>query len=257
MVRVTGALLRCDNVTGIPVCLTFEGVVKASSFPMSDVNRLDGENENLIEVCIPPSTPLNLSHLFFYQAALTQAFTAPPSRRASLQAQVDSDPTSDTKLDNAAEGTVTQPAAASMEGGSASSDDSWKAEYESQVESWRAQSAEAREKAEKERLRWEAVRAAEREEAARRKAEEAVSEPIVPREEHGEAGWETVSNAQSHSLVSLESDLDSPSPADARDLVADEPQKKVCKAIIIRRRRLTSQMQGHPCTRRLYHSPTS
>lgn len=50
------------------------------------------------------------------------------------------------------------------------SDESWKAEYEAQVQSWRAQSAEAREKAEKERLKWEAIRAIERDEAAKQRA---------------------------------------------------------------------------------------
>lgn len=38
------------------------------------------------------------------------------------------------------------------------------------MQSWRAQSAEAREKAEQERLKWEAIRAIERQEAAKRKA---------------------------------------------------------------------------------------
>lgn len=59
------------------------------------------------------------------------------------------------------------------------SDDSWKAEYDAQVQSWRAQSAEAREKAEKERLKWEAIRAIEREEAAKRHAAGFVDEPVV------------------------------------------------------------------------------
>lgn len=59
------------------------------------------------------------------------------------------------------------------------SDDSWKAEYEAQVQSWRAQSAEAREKAEKERLKWEAIRAIEREEAAKRRAASFIDEHVV------------------------------------------------------------------------------
>jgi hypothetical protein len=42
---------------------------------------------------------------------------------------------------------------------SGSTDDSWKLEYEAQVRSWRAESAEAREKAERERARWEEIRA--------------------------------------------------------------------------------------------------
>lgn len=56
-------------------------------------------------------------------------------------------------------------------------EDTWKAEYEAQVQSWRAQSAEAREKAEKERLRWESVRAMEKEEATKRKAAGIPDEP--------------------------------------------------------------------------------
>jgi len=56
-------------------------------------------------------------------------------------------------------------------------EESWKAEYEAQVRSWRAQSAEAREKAEQERLRWESIRAAEKEEATKRKAAGIADEP--------------------------------------------------------------------------------
>jgi len=59
----------------------------------------------------------------------------------------------------------------------APSDDSWKVEYEAQVQSWRAQSAEAREKAEKERLKWESIRAIEKGEAAKRKALGIMEEP--------------------------------------------------------------------------------
>lgn len=55
--------------------------------------------------------------------------------------------------------------------------DTWKAEYEAQVQSWRAQSAEAREKAEKERLKWESLRAIEKEESTKRKAAGIADEP--------------------------------------------------------------------------------
>ncbi|KAG6917017.1 hypothetical protein DXG01_004282 [Tephrocybe rancida] len=76
---------------------------------------------------------------------------------------------------------------------SGSSDDSWKAEYESQIEAWRAQSSEAREKAEKERERWEAIRAAENKEAERRGALGISDEPeLVVTEQAHEAGWEEV-----------------------------------------------------------------
>ena len=72
---------------------------------------------------------------------------------------------------------------------SSSSDDSWKVEYEAQVETWRAQSSKAREKAEKERKRWEELRELEREQAGRRPIEV----PVVVKGEH-EAGWETLPN---------------------------------------------------------------
>ena len=55
--------------------------------------------------------------------------------------------------------------------------DTWKAEYEAQVQSWRAQSAEARDKAEKERLKWESLRATEKEETSKRKAAGIADEP--------------------------------------------------------------------------------
>ena len=55
--------------------------------------------------------------------------------------------------------------------------DDWKEQYEAQLQAWRAQSAEARLKAEKERERWEAIRKVEKEEAARRGAEATIEEP--------------------------------------------------------------------------------
>ncbi|KII89905.1 hypothetical protein PLICRDRAFT_174718 [Plicaturopsis crispa FD-325 SS-3] len=84
----------------------------------------------------------------------------------------------------------------------AASDDSWKAEYESHVHTWRAQSAEAREKAERERARWEAIRRAE------------------GRPDHG---WESVGEG---SMPTGIPPLPSPSPADARDLVSGESTRR-------------------------------
>lgn len=109
---------------------------------------------------------------------------------------------------------------------SSSTDDSWKSEYESQVETWRAQSSEAREKAEKERERWENIRAAEQAEATQRKAMGIVDEPVAEPREQQEAGWETVSNKKSHPLSESTtiSEPHSPSPADVRDLVTGESQ---------------------------------
>ena len=86
-------------------------------------------------------------------------------------------------------------------------EDTWKAEYEAQVQSWRAQSAEAREKAEKERLRWESVRAIEKEEATKRKAAGIADEPpksvVHP---VGESSHITSADATSLNTVSSETD---------------------------------------------------
>ncbi|KAL1669991.1 hypothetical protein GGF50DRAFT_109730 [Schizophyllum commune] len=82
--------------------------------------------------------------------------------------------------------------------------DEWQTEYEAHQRTWRAQSAQAREKAEKERKRWEDIRAAERARAGR---------PREPSHAHAVA-------------YPPASDVPSPSPADARDLVRGEPQKR-------------------------------
>lgn len=88
-----------------------------------------------------------------------------------------------------------------------SAEDVWRAEYESHVEEWRARSAEQREKAEVEREKWEAVRAQEEREAKARAKE--LSESVT-------SGWESVRPDTEAGA--------SPSPADARDLVAGEQQ---------------------------------
>ncbi|KAL1696122.1 hypothetical protein GGG16DRAFT_99533 [Schizophyllum commune] len=82
--------------------------------------------------------------------------------------------------------------------------DEWQAEYEAQQRTWRAQSAQAREKAAKERKRWEDIRAAERARGGR---------PREPSHAHAVA-------------YPPASGVPSPSPADARDLVRGEPQKR-------------------------------
>ncbi|KAF9046917.1 hypothetical protein BDZ89DRAFT_1058387 [Hymenopellis radicata] len=82
--------------------------------------------------------------------------------------------------------------------------ESWKAEYDSQVQAWRAESAEAREKAETERQRWETVRANQ------------VQAPSVM------SGWETVGSKNTSSAPS--GSVHTSSIADSRDLVSGEPQ---------------------------------
>jgi len=61
-------------------------------------------------------------------------------------------------------------AESSLEASTSGDDELLKEENETQLQAWRAQSAEQREKAEKVRLNWETIRAQEREEAERRKS---------------------------------------------------------------------------------------
>jgi hypothetical protein len=119
---------------------------------------------------------------------------------------------------------------------SGSIDDLWKAEYESQVHSWRAQSAEAREKAEKERERWEAFRMAEKEDAARRKLEGIVHHPTGSTYEHvepvsGGLGWENSNKrASEQAVVSL---FPAHSLADTRGLATANSAEKVRDFVFI------------------------
>ena len=78
-------------------------------------------------------------------------------------------------------------------------DDSWKEAYQTQIRSWRAQSAEQREKAEKERLRWETIRAQEKEEADQRKS---ASVPSVQEswEQLGPSGSSVTATIASHPM---------------------------------------------------------
>ena len=107
------------------------------------------------------------------QSALDQAFTTPPSvSTPPTAASIETKSSEDQHLHTAevVDGSTTSHTTTDLE-------DTWRAEYEAQVQSWRAQSAEAREKAEKERLRWESVRSLEKEEATKRKAAGIVDEP--------------------------------------------------------------------------------
>ncbi|KAH7928079.1 hypothetical protein BV22DRAFT_1193103 [Leucogyrophana mollusca] len=90
-----------------------------------------------------------------------------------------------------------------------SDEDTWKAEYEAQVQEWRAQSAEARTKAERERARWEELR--------KREAEERIA-----RGEESSDSWELGSHITASFTAASESlaSSSSPPPADARDLVS-------------------------------------
>ncbi|KAJ7034979.1 hypothetical protein C8F04DRAFT_1259341 [Mycena alexandri] len=144
--------------------------------------------------------------------ALSHAFISSPSLRP--------EPQNSNQLAAASASTPTTSATDSSVS-SESLESTSDAEYESHVESWRAQSAEAREKAEKERARWEAIRAAEKQEAALRQAAIPQDSGAVGGEIISDHGWETVGKSQEVRRPS------SPSPADARDLVTGEPQKHV------------------------------
>lgn len=99
------------------------------------------------------------------EEALTsgQAFALPPTPKEATYAAVAAttpEPGAPNAIISESEFTdITSPPAAEPE--------TWKEEYDAQVEAWRAQSAEAREKAEAERAKWEAIR---KEEKAQRRA---------------------------------------------------------------------------------------
>ncbi|KAG6878206.1 hypothetical protein C0993_010626 [Termitomyces sp. T159_Od127] len=132
------------------------------------------------------------------QSVLEQAFTPPPpSKRQSVPPLPNGEPTSVQDL-----ATSDFLSESSIPSGSA--DDTWKLAYETQVGAWRAQSSEAREKAEKERERWEAIRVAEKEENERRRALviSSGSQP-EPTEHEREAEWENVIRHKNHSVLTL------------------------------------------------------
>lgn len=86
-------------------------------------------------------------------------------------------------------------------------------------ESWREESARAREKAERERERWRVIREQEAEERLRASTEST----------NTESGWESVATSskmaeQLKARVQAVTRHDSPSPADARDLTTGEHQ---------------------------------
>ncbi|KAL7279045.1 LOW QUALITY PROTEIN: hypothetical protein ACG7TL_006879 [Trametes sanguinea] len=98
-----------------------------------------------------------------------------------------------------------QSEASAATGEAESTEDAWKEEYEAHVAEWRKRSAEQRQQAEERRAHWEAVRAKEREEG---KGRESV------------LSWENLSSSVTTAATAAES----PSPADARDLVTGEAQ---------------------------------
>lgn len=91
-----------------------------------------------------------------------------------------------------------------------SSDEEWKSEYDSQVEEWKARSAEQREKAEESRARWEKIRAEEQKESS------------VWRGGQVGGGSAASTSGWVHAEASGVQGRTSPSPVDVRDLVSGE-----------------------------------
>jgi len=157
---------------------------------------------------------------------LSHAFVSSPSLRPQNSTQLDdaastSAPTDDSSVSSDPVDSVSQT------------------EYESHVESWRAQSAEARQKAEKERARWEAIRAAEKQEAALRKAAMPADSGVGGETDQG---WETVGTRGKPQEAPRPS---SPSPADSRDLVTGEPQKHVVPTATVEASKSQSGDESH------------
>jgi hypothetical protein len=139
-------------------------------------------------------------HSYLFKSALSTAFSPGHVRRESAST---TGGTSGTDAQTSDSTLVEAPVANT---GGESAGDAWKAEYETNVQSWRAQSAEMREKAENERARWERIRAAEKEESTHRKTEGLPEPP---------SSWETKN--KSSGQVSGATIAASPSPVDAKD----------------------------------------
>ncbi|KAL0064844.1 hypothetical protein AAF712_008241 [Marasmius tenuissimus] len=137
------------------------------------------------------------------EEALASSFSPPPLKRQSLVQATEAAP-------SGAEGTTSIDAPSDLSSGEADVE-AWKSEYEEQVKEWRAQNAEAREKAEQERARWEAIREKEKNEEQSHSSREG-------------SGWHTVSEQPSLAASANFPISGSPSPADVRDLVSGEPQ---------------------------------
>lgn len=180
-------LIRILNHTLIRVLAELSPSMADHSSP------LEGEEVSLLQVTDEFSCVyLQLFwHFHIEKTALATAFNPPPTFPLS-QPEV---------LPQAVELTKTPPPpAVDASLPSSSDDESWKSEYESHVQSWRAQSAEAREKAEKERARWEEVRALEKEQ-----------------------GWSGTTNSE---VDSGDPAVPEPSPVDVRDLITGEQEVK-------------------------------
>ncbi|TRM69996.1 hypothetical protein BD626DRAFT_21585 [Schizophyllum amplum] len=128
------------------------------------------------------------------EESFPQAFALPPSKRPSNASRA--------VRTKPIDAPAPPPEVAMLSAPTDDGSDEWKAEYDAHLRTWRAQAAEARAKAEKERKRWEDIRAAEMAQSGRLPKPPASYAPTFPA-----------------------SGIPSPSPADVRDLVRGEPQK--------------------------------
>ncbi|KAI9000545.1 hypothetical protein BD414DRAFT_387346, partial [Trametes punicea] len=155
------------------------------------------------------SEHLNREEEDLLQSALSTAFRPAPLPRQSAALEPMPEPASgpSTAAESVSE---SQPEPVAVIGEAESTENAWKEEYEAHVAEWRKRSAEQRQKAEETRAKWEAIRAKEREEGKGR-------ESVLSFREHG---WENLSSSVTTAATAAES----PSPADARDLVTGEGQ---------------------------------
>ncbi|KAF8656872.1 hypothetical protein AX16_002418 [Volvariella volvacea WC 439] len=131
------------------------------------------------------------------EAALlqTQAFVLPPADHQPSAPSDQPDSSAQPTLAATSSSEKDEPPSSAPVADS-SAQDTWKAEYESQVQSWRAQSAEARQKAEKDREHWEQIRLAEKQAGV----EKPPIQTGIPPPPVSESGWDALSDRASVSI---------------------------------------------------------
>ncbi|KAI0690628.1 hypothetical protein BC835DRAFT_1417663 [Cytidiella melzeri] len=166
---------------------------------------------------------LNTDEEDLLQSALSDAFAPAPITKVSAHPQPPPATATEPEVAHTPLSETTAEVAAAS-----SSEDEWKTEYDEHLVGWRARSAEQRQKAEAERAKWEAVRL-EKEKAGvdwkdsvleERRRSLKLSESTASVGGFSGSGTASVSGWES---VRAENEGGaSPSPADARDLVAGE-----------------------------------
>ena len=160
------------------------------------------------------------------EAAMSSSFVYDPE---AVENKVDVAPAASTACASTdAPPADTTPVTSEEEPGEDQND--WRDEYDLRLAEWRAAASVSREKAERERAKWEAIREDE--------AKNGISRPPFPETPASAAsgpdgsmqstlsmsGWQSVGGESTlaSSMVSVAGPGDSPSPADARDFVTGE-----------------------------------